>query len=81
MESVCLGIPVLGADARGIRDLITTPERGALFPVGRPAALAAAMILAVEDPCGTKPTPDPLWSIDHLLSEHEKIYRKLLAQA
>ncbi|MDR2137329.1 MAG: glycosyltransferase [Synergistaceae bacterium] len=80
MESICLGIPVLGADVRGIRDLITTPERGALFPVGRPAALAAAMILAVEDPCETKPTPDPLWSIEHLLSEHEKIYRKLFTR-
>ncbi|MDR1377858.1 MAG: glycosyltransferase [Synergistaceae bacterium] len=81
MESICLGIPVLGADVRGIRDLVTTPERGALFSVGRPAALAAAMILAVEEPCETKPTPDPLWSIDHLLSEHAKLYRKLLIQA
>jgi glycosyltransferase involved in cell wall biosynthesis len=81
MESICLGIPVLGADARGIRDLVTTPERGALFPVGRPAALAAAMILAVEEPCETKPTPDPLWKIERLLSEHEKLYRSLLARA
>jgi glycosyltransferase involved in cell wall biosynthesis len=81
MESICLGIPVLGADARGIRDLVTTPERGTLFPVGNPAALAAAMILSVEEPCGTgrKPIPDPLWNIEHLLSEHEKLYCSLLA--
>ena len=78
MESICLGIPVLGSDVRGIRELVTTPSRGTLFPVGNPAALAAAMILSVEEPNPTKPTPDPLWSIDHLLAEHEKIYRKLL---
>ncbi|MDR2174616.1 MAG: glycosyltransferase [Synergistaceae bacterium] len=78
MESICLGIPVLGADTRGIRDLVTTPERGALFPVGSPAALAAAMILAVEEPCGRKPDPDPRWNIEHLLSEHEKLYSSLL---
>jgi glycosyltransferase involved in cell wall biosynthesis len=78
MESICLGIPVLGADVRGIRDLVTTPERGALFPAGNPAALAAAMILSVEEPCetGTKPLPDPLWNIEHLLHKHETLYHQ-----
>jgi glycosyltransferase involved in cell wall biosynthesis len=76
MESVCLGVPVLGADARGIRELLT-PERGTLFPVGNPAALAAAMILAVDDPRPRKPAPDPLWRIERLLDEHEKLYRRL----
>jgi glycosyltransferase involved in cell wall biosynthesis len=81
MESLCLGIPVLGADARGIRDLVTSPERGTLFPVGDSAALAAAMILSVDDPCPEKPKPDSAWSIDHLLKEHEKIYGKLLGES
>jgi glycosyltransferase involved in cell wall biosynthesis len=76
MESVCLGVPVLGADARGIRDILT-PERGTLFPVGNPAALAAAMILATDDPRPRKPAPDPLWRIERLLDEHEKLYRRL----
>ncbi len=78
MESLCLGIPVLGADSRGIRDLITGPERGALFPVGNYAALAAAMILAVVEPCAKKPEANPEWSIQHLLKEHEKLYEKVL---
>ncbi|MDR1874560.1 MAG: glycosyltransferase [Synergistaceae bacterium] len=78
MESICLGIPVLGADVRGIRDLVTSPDRGALFPLGNSAALAAAMILSVDSPCPERPKPDPLWSIDHLLKEHEKIYGRLL---
>jgi glycosyltransferase involved in cell wall biosynthesis len=78
MESICLGIPVLGADVRGIRELITTSSQGALFPVGNSAALAAAMILSVEEPNPTRPTPDPLWKIGHLLAEHEKLYRRCL---
>jgi glycosyltransferase involved in cell wall biosynthesis len=78
MESIRLGIPVLGADVRGIRELLTTPSRGALFPMSNPAALAAAMILSVEEPGTAKPAPDPLWNIDHLLFEHEKIYRHCL---
>jgi glycosyltransferase involved in cell wall biosynthesis len=78
MESICLGIPVLGADVRGIRDIVTTSDRGTLFPLGNPAALAAAMILSVDAPCTDRPRPDPLWSIGHLLKEHEKIYGKLL---
>jgi len=78
MESIGLGVPVLGADARGIRDIVSSFERGSLFPVGNHAALAAAMILLVDDRRSVKPTPDPLWSIDHLLSEHEALYQKLL---
>jgi len=78
MEAINLGVPVLGAYVRGIRDLIDSPARGILFPAGNQAALAAAMILIMEDRRPISPTPDPLWSIDHLLSEHEALYRKLL---
>jgi glycosyltransferase involved in cell wall biosynthesis len=78
MESICLGVPVLGADARGIRDIVNSPERGSLFPVGNHAALAAEMILLVDNHHPDKPTPDPLWNINHLLSEHETLYQKLL---
>ena len=50
MESIALGIPVLGADVRGIRDLVTDPSRGTLYPVGNSAALAAAMLVAATAP-------------------------------
>ena len=78
MESICLGIPVLGADARGIRDIVNSRKRGSLFPVGNHAALAAAMIILADDHSPAKPTPDQLWSINHLLDEHEVLYQKLL---
>jgi glycosyltransferase involved in cell wall biosynthesis len=79
MESVCLGVPVLGADARGIRDIVNTPKRGSLFPVGNHAALGAAMILLVDDHSpAVNPAPDPRWEIGNLLNEHEALYRKLI---
>ncbi|GHS93038.1 glycosyl transferase family 1 [Synergistales bacterium] len=78
MESICLGIPVLGSDTRGIRDIITSPIRGALFPVGNSAALAAAMILAVDDARQERPEPDEAWRIENLIDLHEKLYKKLL---
>ena len=80
MESIALGIPVLGADTRGIRDLVTDPSRGALYPVGNSAALAAAMLVAVAAPFGEKPLPDPRWSIEGLLKEHEILYDTLLGR-
>jgi glycosyltransferase involved in cell wall biosynthesis len=80
MEAICLGVPVLGANVRGIRDLVTTPERGTLFPVGKPAALAAAMLLSADTPHVQQPSPDPRWDIGNLLGEHEKIYARLLKE-
>jgi glycosyltransferase involved in cell wall biosynthesis len=77
MESICLGIPVLGADVRGIRDIVDRPDRGMLFPVGNHAALAAAMILTTDDRATVKPKPDPRWNIKNLLKEHEALYQGL----
>ena len=80
MESIALGVPVLGADARGIRDLITDPSRGFLFPVGDVAALAAAMVKMADDPPKERPRPDPAWDIRNLLRAHEKLYAELLGE-
>lgn len=82
MESIALGIPVLGADARGIRDLVTTPSRGILFPVGSSAALGAAMFVAAAAPDSqAKPLPDPEWDLDNILRIHETIYDSVLKKS
>ena len=44
MEAMAMGIPVIGADVRGIRDLVEN-EAGLLVPVGNTEQLAAAMSL------------------------------------
>ncbi|MDR1741352.1 MAG: glycosyltransferase [Synergistaceae bacterium] len=83
MESICLGVPVLGARARGISDLVTG-SRGDLFDVGDYAALAADMILSAANirllGLTETPKPDPLWDIGNLLNEHETLYARLLGR-
>ncbi|NLL37715.1 MAG: glycosyltransferase family 4 protein [Fretibacterium sp.] len=81
MESLSLGVPVLGADSRGIRELLTSPERGRLFPTGDAKSLSDAMIAAAEAPSPVRPKPDPQWDIRHLLAEHERIYQSLRKRA
>lgn len=48
LEALASGTPVAGSDVDGIAEVVT-PEVGALFPVGDPAALAAAVIGLLED--------------------------------
>ncbi|GHV55630.1 glycosyl transferase family 1 [Synergistales bacterium] len=75
MESACLGIPIIGADARGISDVVT-PERGILYPAGDTLALRDAMLRFAEEPPKTI-KPDPAWRIENLISMHEELYGEL----
>jgi glycosyltransferase involved in cell wall biosynthesis len=76
MESACLGVPIIGAYARGIRDVVT-PERGLLYPTGDVLALRDAMLQMAYDPM-TDVEPDPLWRIENLTAMHDELYGKLL---
>jgi glycosyltransferase involved in cell wall biosynthesis len=79
MESACLGTPIIGADARGIRDVVL-PDRGLLYPTGDAFALRDALIRVAEDPL--PPTkPDPEWRIENLLAKHEAMYAELLEES
>lgn len=78
MESLCLGVPVIGADARGIRDIITD-KNGILFPVGDVKALSTAFIQMASAPSTTyNAKADDQWDIRSLIESHEKLYRELL---
>lgn len=76
MESACLGTPIIGADARGIRDVVL-PDRGILYPVGDTLALRDALLRVASDPLPPA-KPDPEWRIENLLTRHEALYRELL---
>lgn len=79
MESACLRVPMIGTDARGVRDAIE-PRRGLLYPVGDTYALRDAMLRMVEEPYGDV-RPDPDWRIEDLIDQHERLYAELLAEA
>ncbi|MDR1481050.1 MAG: glycosyltransferase [Synergistaceae bacterium] len=79
MESICLGVPVIGSDARGVRDVIQ-PRRGLLFPTGDPLALRDAMLQIYDEPY-PRVTPDPEWRIENLIDKHEALYSVLLEES
>ena len=72
MESICLGVPVIGADARGIRDIITD-DNGIIFPVGDVAALSEALKKCVNISYH-RITPNPSWDLVNRIREHKNLY-------
>ncbi|MDR3254960.1 MAG: glycosyltransferase [Synergistaceae bacterium] len=77
MESACLGVPIIGADARGIRDVVL-PDRGLLYPIGDQLALRDAMLRVADDPLPPV-KPDDIWRIENLIAMHEELYADLMA--
>jgi glycosyltransferase involved in cell wall biosynthesis len=75
MESACLGVPIIGAAARGVRDVVN-PGRGLLYPVGDVLALRDALLRCADDPLPPA-EPDPAWRIENLISLHEELYGEL----
>jgi glycosyltransferase involved in cell wall biosynthesis len=76
MEAACLGIPIIGSDARGVRDVVC-PNRGLLYPVGDIFALRDAMQRMFEEP-HPRTAPDQDWRIENLLQLHRELYEELL---
>ena len=85
MESLCLGVPVIGSDIRGIRDLL---ERGCglLFKVGDIDSLAEAMRWVLEHPTeaqamGCKGREQmAVYDLQNILKLHESLYREALGE-
>ncbi len=90
MESLSCGIPVIGSDIRGIRDLVTA-QVGKLFPMGDIPALASAFAWFLEHPPEGRAAVNGAaahmgelarrgtarYSISHILRLHEELYAKL----
>ncbi|MDR3164346.1 MAG: glycosyltransferase [Synergistaceae bacterium] len=76
MEAACLGVPIIGSDARGVKDIVL-PNRGLLFPLGDTFALRDAMQQMIETPY-RHTTPDPGWRIENLIQLHHELYSSLL---
>jgi len=83
MESMALGVPVIGSAARGVRDLLD--EGGGLqVPVGDIMGLKAAMVSLLEDPEAARRMGKEArgkmgaYDISNLLQCHEELYLELL---
>lgn len=54
MEAFAAGVPVVGTDIPGIRELVSPNESGVLVPTADPLALAAAIASVLRDPDATR---------------------------
>lgn len=85
MESMALGVPVIGADARGTRDLLESGA-GVIVPVGDPIALAEAMRRLIENPEeGHKMGKRGLeairaYDLTNILRLHMELYEEVLGE-
>lgn len=83
MESMALGVPVIGADARGTRDLLASGA-GIIVPVGDAEALARAMRYLLDNPEEAHKMGERgleairSYDLRHILKMHEKLYAEAL---
>ncbi|PAX60013.1 glycosyltransferase family 4 protein [Brunnivagina elsteri] len=84
MESLCLEVPVIGAEIRGIRDLVTQ-DCGYLFPVGDIQALADSIAMIADNPQKAqimgKKGRDRMaaFELRQVIDLHEKLYTEALS--
>lgn len=84
LEAMALGVPLIGTDIRGVRDLLAHGA-GLRVPVGDVSALANAMAVLADDSAKARAMGDAArravqeYSIDKLLRLHEQLYARVLA--
>lgn len=84
MEALAMGRPVVGSDARGVRDLLDS-ECGILYPIGDVAKLRAAMTRLLEDPEQAQKIAENGkrkivgYGIRSVLDQYNSIYRLLFS--
>ncbi|MBE9214540.1 glycosyltransferase family 4 protein [Plectonema cf. radiosum LEGE 06105] len=84
MESMSLGIPVIGTDIRGIQDLLAR-NSGILFPVGDAEKLAAKIAWVMDNPqeaqqIGKRGQERIInYDLRHIIKLHETLYSAALS--
>lgn len=85
MESLCLEVPVIGTDIRGIRDLMQEGG-GCMVPVGDVRALADAMRWVLGHPAEAAESVRrgrqwmTTFDIQRVLTLHEELYRRAMGR-
>lgn len=84
MEALCLEVPVVGSDARGVRDLLDGGG-GIVVPVGNTTKLAEGLGELVDDPEKAKAMGKAgrrsmaQYSLANVLTLNEQLYRRALS--
>jgi glycosyltransferase involved in cell wall biosynthesis len=82
LESMSMGVPVVGSRIRGIRDLVGDDECGILCPVGDSGAVATAIATLLDDPGraaalgGRGRERVTAFTLDRVLDAYDQLYRE-----
>lgn len=85
MESLCMEVPVIGTDIRGIRDLLQEDD-GLLIQLGDVEGLAQAMAWILDHPAEAKAMGKrgrklmATYDLQNILNLHEALYAEVLEQ-
>ncbi|MGI5819686.1 MAG: glycosyltransferase family 4 protein [Armatimonadota bacterium] len=86
IEGAFVGKPVVGSDAPGIREALVDGSTGLLAPPGDAEALAGAIGQILENPTLAREMgrrgqerAESMFTLDHMVSRAEELYRRLLA--
>jgi glycosyltransferase involved in cell wall biosynthesis len=85
LESLALGVPVVGSDIRGIADSVR-PDGGILVPPGDVGALAAAFDQIIASPKPSEPARSRIrqrlerFGLKSLIDAHDRLYEALLEE-
>jgi glycosyltransferase involved in cell wall biosynthesis len=84
MEAMARGVPVVGTDVGGTRELIVDGESGLLVPAYDPSALAAALARLLDDPAlsarigaGGRRRMEECFSIDVMVAAKQRLFHDL----
>jgi glycosyltransferase involved in cell wall biosynthesis len=86
MEAMSLEVPVVGSDARGVRDLLEGGH-GLVFPVGDTAALARAMAWVLDHPHESEEMARRArrrveeFSLERVVRAHHELYAEALGMS
>ncbi|MEN6560326.1 MAG: glycosyltransferase [Acidobacteriota bacterium] len=86
IESLCLGVPVIGTDIRGIRDILE-PAGGLLVPPRCPAALQSRMEWVLSHPKEAEDLglrgreTSTIYDVNRIIALHEELYSGLISCA
>ena len=85
LEAMACGVPVIGADVGGIREVVEDGVTGALRPVGDVAGMAQAAIALLRDPAHWRRWSEAgvarargKFAIGDIVSQYEALYRSVM---